>query len=74
MSTPVPSIEVLEHCLKNPFKRPIEKLLEPSYHCCRNISLELIKLIDNLVTPFSRFPEMIKLIKKLTTHIINKHV
>lgn len=74
MSTPVPSIEVLEHCLKNPIKRPVEKLLEPSYNCCRNISKELVELIESLLTPFLRFPDMTKLIRKLTTKIINKHV
>ena len=74
MSTPIPSIEVLEQCLKDPIKQPIYKLMKPSYNCCQNVCKELYKLIDDLLKPLSRFPNLVNIInKKLSNEIIAKY-
>ena len=74
MTFPSPPIEVLEKCLTDINREPINILIEPSKKCCDNISSEIINLIDELLNTkrLSRFPNLTKKIKnELTANILS---
>lgn len=73
MTFPSPPIEVLEKCLTDSGREPITILIEPSKRCCKDISVELIGLVDELLgsKKMSRFPNLTKKIKnELTANIL----
>ena len=73
MTFPSPPIEVLEKCLTDSGREPISILIEPSKRCCKDISVELIGLVDELLSSkkMSRFPNLTKKIKnELTANIL----
>ena len=73
MTFPSPPIEVLEKCLTDSGREPISILIEPSKRCCKDISVELMGLVDELLgsKKMSRFPNLTKKIKnELTANIL----
>ena len=73
MTFPSPPIEVLEKCLTDSGREPISILIEPSKKCCKDISSELMSLIDELLGTkrMGRFPNLTKKIKnELTANIL----
>lgn len=70
MSFPTPPIEVLEHTLQDQTERPIKVLLEPSMDLLRNISQELVKLVEILLSneEIARFPALKKKFKDGLIH------
>jgi dynamin 1-like protein len=65
MSFPTPPIEVLEHTLQDRTGRPIKVLLDPSLVLLRNVSQELVKLVEILLSneEIARFPNLKKKFK-----------
>lgn len=74
MTSPTPPIEVLEQCLRDKTKDPLELLIKPSQKCCTDISNELIDLMNNLLKPIKRFPKLALIITTKITEIIQKYV
>jgi hypothetical protein len=72
MSFQTPPIEVLEHCMTDPFLQPINKLKEPSVECLNQICELLKELTDTVLTHkhINRFPELSRKIKE----IINNNI
>ena len=73
MTFPSPPIEVLEKCLTDSGREPISILIEPSKRCCKDISVELMGLVDELLSSkkMSRFPNLTKKIRnELTANIL----
>src|SRR3989338_1612951 len=69
MSFPVPPIEVLEQCLRDPKIRPLYQTMDLSLHCVEQISQELINLTQQLCD--SRFQNLNKLFQNhITTRLI----
>ena len=60
LSFPIPPIELLEHMLTHPEKRPIQELLPPCLSCVADVHEELRALCARLLTkaPLSRFPRL----------------
>jgi hypothetical protein len=68
MASPVPTINVLEKCLKeggSDRKKPILALLDPSEICLKNIQSLVIEIISKFadMNDFSRFPKFINSIQ-----------
>merc|ERR1712086_281513 len=66
LSFPIPPVEVLEVLLKDPTKRPIQKLAAPARECLQGVYELLCRLVDELLARESvaRFPGLVKLIKE----------
>ena len=60
LSFPIPPIELLEHMLTHPEKRPIRQLLPPCLGCLGTVHDELRELCSRLLRspPLSRFPQL----------------
>jgi replication fork clamp-binding protein CrfC len=71
MTFPTPPIEVLEHCLNDPDKRPIRCLRAPALNCAKAVNAELTSLVDKLLAhdKISRFP---KLVKRVKDEVLNR--
>jgi len=74
MSILTPPIEVLENCLTDSQKKPFHYFISPSIQCCKNITNELINLIDEILDDdkYSRFPNFNQKIKKIISQNILK--
>ena len=60
LSFPIPPIELIEHMLTHPEKRPVRQLLPPCIGCLSDVHEELRALAGRLVRlpPLSRFPKL----------------
>ena len=76
MSFNVFPIEVLECCLKDNVKKPIQSLLSPSYKCLESIHLEINEMINNLLEneSIARFTELTKIIKEEINKLLNNNI
>ena len=65
MSFPIPSIEVFEHCIREPTKRPINVLIEPSMECLSGVCEQFSCMLDILLAKehIARFPNLVRRIK-----------
>jgi dynamin 1-like protein len=70
MSSSLPPIEVLEYCLTDNNKRPIQLLKGPSIKCIDDVINELLELVNIILKEdvFARFP---KLVDKFNDCMIN---
>jgi GTP-binding protein EngB required for normal cell division len=61
MESPIPTITILEKCLKDPTKKPILKLLIPAEECLKTAQNIIINIISELCQQeiYSRFPKLI---------------
>ena len=59
MSFLLPPIEVIEYCLKDQNKRPIQHLRQPSFECLNEVVDQLKNLVDMILKEdnFARFPK-----------------
>ena len=66
MSFLVPPIEVLEHCIKDDKRKPVQTLVEPSIKCSEYVCAVIVDLINELLNDDSirRFPVLSELIKE----------
>jgi dynamin 1-like protein len=66
MSSPVPTINILEKCLKDPSKKIILRLKEPSENCVKNIQTLIMEIINSLLSldTFARFHKLVDCIKE----------
>jgi len=60
LSFPVPPIELLEHMMIHPERRPVRQLLPPCLSCLGEVHEELRALCSTLIrrAPLSRFPKL----------------
>ena len=60
LSFPIPPIELLEHMLQHPEKRPIHKLLAPCLACLQQVHEELRVLCSKQLQhpSIARFPQL----------------
>lgn len=70
MSSPNLTIEVLEHFLQDPERRPIKSLIGSSKICAKSVSNILITLVNKILEcdKFKRFPKLVKRIKDDVLH------
>lgn len=76
MSFLLPPIEVIEYCLKDPSKKPIHHLKQPTIECLTGVVNELKKLINIILDEenFSRFPKFeTKLKSCIELNILNPY-
>ena len=73
MTSPTPPIEVLEQCLRDKTKDPIDLLIKPSQKCCKDIVNELNDLMNHLLKPIKRFPILTKVITNKMNELITKY-
>jgi hypothetical protein len=71
MASPIPTITILEKCLKDPNKKPILKLFNMIEECLKSIQNIIINVVVDLCQKesYSRFPKFTNSIKE---QIINK--
>jgi hypothetical protein len=71
MPFPIPPIEVLEYCMKDPHRRPIALVKPIAKKCTKQIHNELSNLVDSILKneKFSRFNKIVIYIKD---EVINK--
>eukprot|EP00658_Telonema_sp_P-2_P001830 TRINITY_DN10683_c0_g1_i1.p1 TRINITY_DN10683_c0_g1~~TRINITY_DN10683_c0_g1_i1.p1 ORF type:complete len:722 (+),score=205.80 TRINITY_DN10683_c0_g1_i1:73-2166(+) len=77
LSFPIPPVEVLEVLLKDPVKRPIQKLAAPARDCVHEVYNLLCQLVDELLQKehVARFPGLVKLIKdEVVGSVLKKHM
>jgi len=78
ISSPALPIDVLELTLQDKEKKPIQKFIPISKDCIKNVSKELIRLIDlifNVQKNLTIYPNLTKSIKKfIIENIILKHI
>jgi dynamin 1-like protein len=77
MSSPHLSIEVLEHFLQDPERRPIASLVQEATTCATEISQIMTDLVNRILSEdnFQRFPKLVKRIKDdVLYRTINQHL
>lgn len=69
-------VEVLECCLKDNVKRPINTLLTPSLECLEKIHLEILDSVDQIFKKdsISRFNPLINSIREEVNKILNDNI
>lgn len=76
MSFPIPSIEVFEHCIREPNKKPINVLIEPSMECLSGVCEQFSCMLDILLEKehIARFPNLVRRIKnEIFTSVMRKN-